>query len=163
MHRTCGARTRSGGFCKKLAVHNSLRCRLHGALAGRPRGTPMHPNTAAAIAKGKRWALEQRRKLKAAGQVDRVWGGSRRAKGLPPLSKHPKVRKAQRLVEARMAERKRAALVAVPGSDPPVLPAERPWTEMSKGEKLAAATDRALDVAKAHLDQPVDPGNVKLA
>jgi hypothetical protein len=123
----------------------------------------MHPNTAAAIAKGRRWALERRRKLKAASQVDRVWGGSRRAKGLPPLSKNRKVRKAQRLVEARMAERKRAALVAVPGSDLPVLPAERPWAEMSKGEKLAAATDRALDVAKAYLDMPVDADNLRLA
>lgn len=47
--------------------------------------------------------------------------------------------------------------------DSPALPAKRPWPEMSKGAKLAAATDRALDVAKAYLDVPIDPSNLKLA
>ena len=47
--------------------------------------------------------------------------------------------------------------------DSPALPAERPWAEKSRAEKLAAAADRALDVAKAYLDAPADPGNPKLA
>jgi len=67
------------------------------------------------------------------------------------------MRRAQRIVEAQMEKRE------LPVPDSPALPAERPWHEKSRAEKLAAAADRALDVAKAYLDQPVDPGNVKLA
>jgi len=39
----------------------------------------------------------------------------------------------------------------------------KPWEAMSRGEKLAASADRALDVAKAYLDAPPDPNNLKLA
>jgi hypothetical protein len=94
------------------------------------------------------------RVAKAAGLIARIPGG-RRAKDLPPLSKDRRVRRAQKFLEARMEKQELAA------RDQP--PAQRPWAEMSKGEKLAAATDRALDVAKQYLDVPVDPGNLKLA
>ncbi|MBR0774768.1 hypothetical protein JQ625_07995 [Bradyrhizobium diazoefficiens] len=31
--RRCGARTRSGGFCRAPAVHGKARCRMHGGAA----------------------------------------------------------------------------------------------------------------------------------
>ena len=161
VNRTCNARTRSGGWCRNPALPNSTRCYRHGAAGGRPRGIPLARKHIIAMVEGRRRWVERMRTAKAAGLIERFPGG-RRARGLPPLSKDPKIRKAQRLIETRMAERN-AAVVMAPRSDPPAHRAERPWAEMSKGEKLAAATDRALDVAKAYLDVPVDPSNLKLA
>jgi len=72
---------------------------------------------------------------KAAGLIERFPNGQR-AKGLPPLSKDSKIRRAQRIIEARMAKQSKE-----------VVTAERPWPELSKADKLAAATDLGLDVA----------------
>ena len=38
--QTCGAKTRSGGRCKNLAMHPAGRCRMHGGAkgSGAPRG-----------------------------------------------------------------------------------------------------------------------------
>jgi hypothetical protein len=80
---------------------------------------------------------------------------------LAPLEQGPKVRKAQRLIEARMAERSHQVAAAPEAG--PAEPGRRLWAELSKGEKLAATTDRALDVVKTYLDLPVDPSNAKLA
>jgi|307.fasta_scaffold466305_1 hypothetical protein len=59
------------------------------------------------------------------GEIAKIPGG-RRARGLPPLSKDPTIRKAQRMVEKMKATRD----VAVPA---------KAWGEMGKGEKLSAA------------------------
>ena len=40
----------------------------------------------------------------------------------------------------------------LPSGELPAVPAERPWDQMSKGEKLSAAADMALDIAKAILE-----------
>ena len=66
------------------------------------------------------------------GEIAKIPGG-RRARGLPPLSKDPTIRKAQRMVEKMKATRD----VAVPA---------KAWGEMGKGEKLRlqqALPDRA--------------------
>jgi hypothetical protein len=145
--RRCGARTRSAGVCKRRALPDQLRCHLHGSLGGRRVGTPMHENTAAALKAGRQRWLERQRQLKAQGLIEKIPGGRRR-KDQPKLSSDKRVRKAQVIIEAKMAEK--AALPA------------KPWTAMSKAEKLAATADKGLDVAKAILDAPVDLENTKL-
>jgi hypothetical protein len=64
---------------------------------------------------------------KAAGQAARFPGG-RRTRGLPPLSKDPKIRRAERIVEngLEMARRKKQLPI----------PAHKPWEELSRGQKL---------------------------
>jgi len=73
---------------------------------------------------------------KARGEIDRFPNG-RRAKGLPPLSKDPTIRKAQRIIEARMAEQGKTVTTVPPTS----------WDQMTKADKLARATDLGLDVS----------------
>jgi hypothetical protein len=94
----------------------------------------MHSNTRAAMAEGRRRWVERMREAKARGEITRFPGG-RRARDLPPLSKDPTIRRAQRIIEAAMAERE---LVAVP---------DRPWSELTHPEKLNRETGTALDVA----------------
>jgi hypothetical protein len=81
------------------------------------RSTPRHQNTAAAINEGRRRWVERMRAAKAAGQIARFPGG-RRTRGLPPLSKDPKIRRAQRIVENQleMARRKKQLLIPLPPS-----------------------------------------------
>jgi hypothetical protein len=122
----------------------------------------MHPNTAAAIAEGRRRALERRRQLKAAGKADRVWGGSRRARHLPPLSRNPTIRKAQRIVERALAKTSGTGtgISEVPSGQVP--DSVRPWESMSKAEKLSKAADLALDAARQILELGVDPSDPRL-
>jgi hypothetical protein len=80
------------------------------------------------------------RAAKARGEIARFPNGGR-AKGLPPLSRNPIIRKAQRLIEAKM----QAKAVVVPVKD------------ITKAEKLGAASDRSLDRVVAFLDQDIDP------
>ena len=135
MARQCGAQTRSRGLCHRPAKAGSARCWLHGATAGRPRGTPEHPNSRAARLEGRlRW-VERMREAKARGEIERFPGG-RRARGLPRLSKNPIIRKAQRIVEKAKAMVDQA-IATVP---------ERPWSELSHPEKLALETGVSLDI-----------------
>ena len=135
MARQCGAQTRSRGLCHRPAKAGSARCWLHGATAGRPRGTPEHPNSRAALLEGRRRWVERMRALKARGEIERFPGG-RRARGLPRLSKNPIIRKAQRIVEKAKAMVDQA-IATVP---------ERPWSELSHPEKLALETGVSLDI-----------------
>ena len=50
----------------------------------------------------------------------------------------------------------------LPSGELPAVPAERPWDQMSKGEKLSAAADMALDIAKAILELGVDARDPKI-
>lgn len=136
MTRQCGAQTRSGEPCRRPAKTGSARCQLHGGRAGRPPGTPMHDNTRAAIAEGRRRWVERMREAKERGEINRFPNG-RRAKGLSPLSKDPKIRKAQRFVEKvkAMAEREIATI------------RELPWEELTHPQKLDIETGKALDIA----------------
>ena len=74
------------------------------------------------------------REAKARGEIKRFPNGGR-AKALPPLSKDPTIRRAQRIVEAWMAQQ-----------DITTVPA-RPWSELSHPEKLDLETGQALDIA----------------
>jgi hypothetical protein len=79
------------------------------------------------------------RSAKLRGEIERFPGG-RRARGLPPLSKNKHVRKAQRIIEARMA---RAVVV--------------PAVDTTKAERLSEATDRSLGRVQEILDEEFDP------
>jgi len=141
--RICGARTRTGAACHFEALPDKLRCRLHGSAGGRPPGTPMHDNTRAAIAEGRRRWVERMREAKARGEIERFPGG-RRKRGLPSLSKNPTIRKAQRILEKAKAKAMTdQKILAVP---------ERPWSELSHPEKLDRETGKALDIAAKILD-----------
>jgi hypothetical protein len=146
--RRCAAFTRSGRRCSRLAAPDGVRCHLHGAAGGRPRGIPMHENTRAALAEGRARWLERMRAQKAAGLIERFPNG-RRARGLPPLSKDKKIRRAQRVIEKRMSKSK------------PVIPLAE-WAGQSKAEKLQQAADLSLDTARKILELGVDPSDPKL-
>ena len=146
MTRQCGAQTRSGGRCHRPARAGSVRCRLHGGNAGRAPGISEHANSKVARLEGRRRWVERMRASIAAGEIDRFPNG-RRSRDLPPLSKDPTIRKAQRLIEKAMAK-----LVPSDG---------RPWTEMSKAEKLGRATELALDCVRDILELGIDPSDAK--
>ena len=149
----CGAHTTPGGLCQKNATSGALRCRLHGGRAGRPPGTPQHPNTRAAAVEGRRRYLEHMREAKAAGLIEKIPGG-RRARGLPKLSKDKKIRKGQRILEnleKEMTARKAEKAAAVPAV------VERPFEELEKAEQLSEATGKSLSRVYRFLLQEIDP------
>ena len=74
----CLARTRAGGFCQRRRMPGKRRCPQHGGLAGRPVGHPMHPNTAAALHRGRERWLVQMRRLKEEGKITRFPQGRKR-------------------------------------------------------------------------------------
>jgi hypothetical protein len=80
--------------------------------------------------------------LKAAGLIERFPNGERKH-SLPPLSRNPIIRKAQRKLEERKAQMARG--VVVPASD------------ATKAEKLSTATDRSLGRVQEILDEEFDP------
>jgi hypothetical protein len=80
------------------------------------------------------------REAKARGEIERFPGG-RRKRGLPPLSKNRTIRRAQRIIEARVSK----GTVVVPVSD------------QTKAEKLGTATGMALDRVLAFLGEEIDP------
>jgi hypothetical protein len=81
------------------------------------------------------------RQLKAAGLIDRFPNGERKH-SLPPLSKNPIIRKAQRKLEERKAQMARGVIV---------VPAQE-----TKAEKLGEATDIGLDRVLEFLRQEID-------
>jgi len=80
-------------------IAGNLRCRWHGARGGRPNGIPEHPHSRAARLEGRRRWVDRMREAKARGEITRFPNGAR-ARHLPPLSKDPIIRRAQRIVEA---------------------------------------------------------------
>ena len=156
MRRQCMAHTKRGTRCLAPSVQGFLRCRLHGAGGGRPPGIAAHPNTLAALNAGRERWLARMRLAKERGLIEKFPNGRRR-RGSPKRSADKIVARAQRVMEAAMA--KRSTLPAAVG-EPTV--AVKPWGEMSKGEKLAANTDLALDFTRQLLELPFDPENVKL-
>jgi hypothetical protein len=76
------------------------------------------------------------REAKDRGEIERFPGG-RRARDLPPLSRDPIIRKAQRIVEKAkaMADQEIATTL------------ERPWSELTHTEKLDKGTGMALNIA----------------
>ena len=146
--RLCNARLCSGGFCRKPARPGGLRCHLHGSAGGRPRGTLMHPNTAAAIAEGRRRALARRRQLKAAGRIERVWGGAR---PLLPRSKDRIIARGQRIVDM---------VVKAMDKMLPEVP-DKPLEQQSDAELFAGNFRRSLLFSRRVLDRPDDWDDVE--
>ena len=114
----------------------------------------MHPNTAAAIAEGRRHWFERMRQAKAAGQIERFPNG-RRAKGLPPLSPDPKIRKAQRIVERAIMAKVNGVLMNGNGG------IGHTQESLSKTERLSRATDLALTCVMEILELGIDPSDAK--
>jgi len=96
------------------------------------------------------------RLAKAAGLIAKLPNG-RKPRGSPRRSADKVVARAQRVMEAAMA--KRSTLPAAAGE--PTVPT-KPWGEMSKGEKLAANTDLALDVTRQILELGVDASDPRV-
>jgi hypothetical protein len=157
--RLCNARTRSGGRCRRPAMPDHWRCRLHGGLAGRPKGIAAHPNTIAALRRGRQRWLEQMRLAKAAGRIDKIPGG-RKPRGAPHHNADKTIVRAQRLIEGMMMAKK-SMLFEAPGDKPLTIPTKS-WDQMSKADRLSAATDLGLGIVKEILELGVDPSDVKL-
>src|SRR6516165_8082065 len=156
MHRVCGAWTRRGR-CMRLPASGHLRCRLHGAAGGRPPGIPLRAHENAALQAGRARWVERMRQAKDEGLIDRFPNGRRRGvpNGAPPADKH--IRRAQLVIERLRDMVKKA----VPALSTDAVPA-KPWDEMTKAEKLSAATELALDNVRQILELGINPEDVKL-
>ena len=114
----------------------TTRCYRHGSRGGRPAGYPEHANSKAARIEGRRRWVERMNAARARGEIERFRNGRRRA-DLPKLSKDRRIRKAHRIIEARMEEREKKA-AAVPAV------AERSFEELDKATQLSEATTESL-------------------
>ena len=152
MHRRCNALTRGGGRCERPSAPNHWRCHLHGAGSRGPRyltAEAIAARVARMQAGRERW-LQRMRVAKESGPITRFPNG-RRPRGAPKLHPDRTIRRAQKMIEARMA--KDASLRVVPddpGVDDAVLepragPLEgstataRPEAAESEGSAVAAA------------------------
>src|SRR6516165_10455415 len=141
--RLCNARTRSGGRCHRPAMAYHWRCRLHGAMGGRPPGIPAHPNTLVALKVGRERWLHRMRLAKASGRIDKIPGG-RKPRGSPRRSADRTTARAQRMVEEiEMAVSRNRSLLPVSTSD-------------ATAEAYFHAGGMAIDVAKAMLAPQID-------
>jgi len=133
------------------------RCKLHGGWAGRPVGIPLRPHENAALQAGRARWVERMRTAKDAGLIERFPNGRRRGvpNGAPPADKH--IRRAQLVIERLRDMVKKA----VPALSTDAVPA-KPWDEMTKAEKLSAATELALDNVRQILELGINPEDVKL-
>ena len=113
-------------------------------------------HTIVALKAGRTRWLARMRLAKERGLIEKFPNGRRR-RGSPKRSADKIVARAQGVMEAAMA--KRSALPAAAGE--PTVPM-KPWGEMSKGEKLAANTDLALDVTRQILELEVDAGDPRV-
>ena len=91
------------------------------------------------------------RGAKTAGLIARFPNG-RRAKGLPPLSKNVRIRKAQRIIEVKMA-----AIEKVPTAVP-----DKAWDQLTNAEQLRALARSALGTARDVLALGVDPSDPRV-
>ena len=118
MHRRCTALTRGGGRCERPSAPNHWRCHLHGAGSRGPRYLTAEAIAArvARMQAGRgRW-VQRMRLAKQEGLIERFPNG-RRARGAAKLHPDRTIRRAQKIIEARMA--KDASLRVVP-DDPSV-------------------------------------------
>jgi hypothetical protein len=134
------------------------RCKLHGGLAGRPPGIPLRADQNAALQAARARWVEGMRAAKDAGLIERFPNGRRR--GVPNGARAPDkhIRRAQLVIE-RLRNMVRKAVPALPAD---AVPAVKPWDEMSKAEKLSAATELALDNVRQILELGINPEDVKL-
>ena len=97
------------------------------------------------------------REAKAQGLIDKIPGGRRRGvpNGAPPADKY--IRRAQLVIE-RLKDMVKKSVPALPTDAVPA----KPWDEMTKAEKLSAATELALDNVRQILELGINPEDVKL-
>ena len=97
------------------------------------------------------------RQAKAQGLIERFPNGRRRGvpNGAPPADKH--IRRAQLVIE-RLKDMVKKSVPALPTDAVPA----KPWDEMTKAEKLSAATELALDNVRQILELGINPEDVKL-
>ena len=97
------------------------------------------------------------RQAKDEGLIDRFPNGRRPGvpNGAPPADKH--IRRAQLVIE-RLRDMVKKSVPALPTDAVPA----KPWDEMTKAEKLSAATELALDNVKQILELGINPEDVKL-
>ena len=99
--RRCNARTHSGGLCQQPAPRGRARCFVH---AGRPPGTPQHPNTRAAAIVGHRRWLERMKAAKAAGLIAKIPGGRKPGVRGTIRSPDPRSARLERMAEKAIDE-----------------------------------------------------------
>ena len=111
--------------------------------------------TIAAMVGGRKLWLEQVKAAKAAGVIGKIPVGIRR----PCVRKAPSktVARARGLLYKELEMRKQQ-----PPAPQPSPPLPIPWTEQTRADRLAILTDKSLDVARAILDLPIDPGDKRL-
>ena len=118
----------------------------------------MHHNTRLALQAGRARWIERMQQAKARGEIARFPNGRRR--GVPNGARAPDkhIRRAQLVIE-RLRNMVRKAVPALPAD---AVPAVKPWDEMTKAEKLSAATELALDNVRQILELGINPEDVKL-
>jgi len=117
----------------------------------------MHHNTRLALQAGRARWLQRMQQAKARGEIARFPNGRRRGvpNGARPADKH--IRRAQLVIE-RLKDMVKKAVPALPTDAGPA----KPWDEMTKAEKLSAATELALDNVRQILELGITPEDVKL-
>src|SRR6516162_10212417 len=147
--RLCNGRTHSGGICRQPALPYQTRCYIH---AGRPPGTPQHPNTRAAAVEGRRRWLAKMRLAKAQGLIEKIPGG--RKLGVRGRVRSPDPR------EARL-ERAAEKAIEMALKDLPV-PLDKPPEQMSKEELFSDGLREALLHNLAILKRPIDWNDIEM-
>jgi len=141
--RLCNGRTHSGGICRQPALPYQTRCYIH---AGRPPGTPQHPNTRAAAVEGRRRWLAKMRLAKAHGLIEKIPGG--RKLGVRGRVRSPAPREAR--LERAAEKAIEMALKVLP------VPLDKPPEEMTDAELFAGNFRESLLFNRAVLRQPID-------
>jgi hypothetical protein len=161
MMRRCNARRRGGARCRKPALKGGLRCRLHGARAGRPRGVPLRPDHNTALQAGRARWVQQMRVAKQRGVVVKFPNG--RKPGVRGRSRpaNKTVARALRIVEEEITMRKMmpapaaAEEPAVPCTAHPTSDQKAP-ARMTLADDLLATGGLALERAKHFLGPQLD-------
>ena len=129
-----------------------MRCRLHGVVGGRPRGTPEHPNSRKARIEGRRRWVERQRLAKAQGLIDKIPGGRKpgvRGRVLPSNLKAMRMAaKVEKGIEMALK-----ALPAIP---------DRPKAEMSDGDLFSRKLRLALQHDLEVLERPIDWNDLEM-
>jgi hypothetical protein len=109
----------------------------------------MHPNTAAALKAGRARWLQRMRLAKQEGLIERFPNG-RRARGAPKLHPDRTIRRAQKIIEARMAKEPALRVVRDPGVDEDALePRAAPLEQSTAATRPQAAANAASAVTAA--------------
>ena len=166
INRLCGARLRRkpGFYCKRLAARGHLRCRLHGGTVHSGKHVSEPPDHRFSLARANAAVSLPHRQNPRPGGLARADRATRLPNGqfAPEPPRPPRDQMTTRALSTirviQMARRK--SLPTPPVGQSKV--ATKPWTELTKAERLNTATDLALGIVKDILELGVDPSDVKL-